>query len=246
MSSESNDPAGPGAEPPVPPATPAGDVPPAPATDDPPPGAPGGGMPDQPAADPPPSGPIPPAAPPLSFDPGPASSSYEDTRPGAGGTGMDMSAVPRSVWISLGGGVVLLVSVFFSWYTLTVHIANRSGSKSESGWDSGTAGKLIALLAIVIIGAWLVELFADNVTLPFPAWAIAGAAGAAALLLVLFKIVSKPASSEVGQFNALGFGHASVGTAWGIWVALISVVAVLIGAYLRMNDESPRATRLAA
>jgi hypothetical protein len=152
--------------------------------------------------------------------------------------GADLAAVPRSVWISLGGGVVLLLSVFFDWYTLTVSIAGRSGSKSESGWDSDSTAKIIALLAIVIIAAWLVELFAQDVTLPFPAWMIAAAAGAVALLIVIYKIVSKPASDEIGRFNALGFGHASVGTAWGIWLALASTVAVLIGAYMRMNERA--------
>ena len=189
-----------------------------------------------------PSDPVPPPTPrPQADDPGPA---YEADPPrtvapaGAAGAGVDLAAVPRSVWISLGGGVVLLLSVFFNWYTLTVSIAGRSGSKSESGWDSGAAAKIIALLAVVIIAAWLVELFAEDVTLPFAAWMIAGAAGAVALLLVLFKIVSKPASDQVGQFNSLGFGHASVGTSWGIWLALLSTVAVLAGAYMRMNEQA--------
>src|SRR5690348_591981 len=94
----------------------------------------------------------------------------EDPRPvhtgPAAGVGFDAAAVPRSVWISLGGAVVLLLSVFFTWYTLTVSIAGRSASKSESGWDSGSAAKLIALLAVVVIAAWLVELFAESVDLP--------------------------------------------------------------------------------
>jgi hypothetical protein len=162
-----------------------------------------------------------------------------ERRPAAGTpTGFDAAAVPRSVWISLGGGVVLLLSVFFSWYTLTVSIAGRSGSKSESGWDSGSAAKIIALLAIVIIAAWLVELFADRVTLPFPAWMVAGAAGAVSVVLVIVKIVSKPAGDEIGKFNALGFGHASVGTSWGIWVALLSSIAVVAGAYMCMNERA--------
>lgn len=148
----------------------------------------------------------------------------------------DLAAVPRSVWISLGGAVVLLASVFVNWYTLTVSIAGRSGSKSENGWDSGSAAKIIALLAIVVIAAWLVEVFAEGVTLPFPAWMVAGAAGAVALLLVIFKVVSKPASDEIGKFNALGFGHASVSTSWGIWLALLACIAVLAGAYMRMNE----------
>lgn len=206
--------------------------------------------PNRPASEPEPSAPaapdmpIPPAAPPPgAAEPPPSAGSSAGVphRTGAGmgaGTNIDFAAVPRSVWISLGGAVVLLISVFFSWYTASVSVAGNSGSTSESGWDSGSAAKLIALLALVAIVAWAVELFAPTVALPFPAWMIAGAAGALALLLVLFKIVSKPGGDSVGQFNALGIGHVSIGTAWGIWLALLATIAVLVGAYLRMNESA--------
>ncbi len=217
MSSENEDPNGP--EPDAPteaPASPAADAP------------------DQPTEDPAP----PPPDPAPSFEQPPPSFEHAPPSPTAAGTSVDVAAVPRSVWISAGGALVLLLSVFLNWYTLTVSIAGRSASKSKSGWDSGATAKIIALLAIVIIAAWLVELYAENVTLPLPASIIAGATGVAALLLVLFKFFSKPASDQVGQFNALGIGHASVDTDWGIWLALISAVVVVAGAYLRMNEQS--------
>lgn len=217
MSSENEDPNGPKPDAPTEvPAPPAADVPAQPT--------------DDPAPPPPDPGP--------SFDQPPPSFEHAPPPPTAAGASVDIAAVPRSVWISAGGGLVLLLSVFFNWYTLTVSIAGRSGSKSESGWDSGATAKIIALLAIVIIAAWVIELYAENLTLPLPAAIIAGATGMAALLLVLFKFFSKPASNEVGQFNALGFGHASVGTDWGIWLALVSAAVVVVGAYLRMNEQS--------
>ena len=190
---------------------------------------------DEPSRPATPSGPVAPAPPrPQGASPGPA---YEAAPPRTG-SGFDLAAVPRSIGISLGGAVVLLLSVFVNWYTLTISIGGRSGSKSENGWDSGSTAKIIALLAIVVIVAWLVELFAKDVALPFPAWMVAAAAGAVSLLLVIYKIVSKPASDEIGRFNALGFGHASVSTSWGIWLAAAATVAVLIGAYMRMNERA--------
>lgn len=191
-------------------------------------------------ADPGPSMPATPPPPPPAAEPPPSYQSSAPSGQAAGQMTFDFASVPRSVWISFGGAIVLLVSVFFNWYTASISVnvlgQTQSASGSESGWDSGTAAKLIFLLALVAVVAWCVELFAPTVTLPFPAWMIAGACGALSLLLVLFKIVSKPGGAD--SFNIAGVGHASIGTAWGIWVALLAAIAVLIGAYLRMNESS--------
>jgi hypothetical protein len=144
------------------------------------------------------------------------------------GTTIDFAAVPRSVWISLGGAVVLLISVFFNWYT-----ASAGGfSVSASGWDTTDVAKLVFLLALIAGAAWVIELFVPTVDLPFPAWMIAGACGALAALLVLFRIVSKP---HAGEIKAAGISY---GTSFGIWLALIAAIAVVVGAYLRMNESA--------
>jgi hypothetical protein len=141
--------------------------------------------------------------------------------------------VPRSVWISAGGALVLLISVFFSWYTLSVHAGPLSISKSGSGWDTTDVAKLVALLALVALAVWAVELFAENVNLPWPAAMIAGACGVLAILLVLYRIVSKP--GDLGGPLPTGV---SVGTAWGIYLSLIAAIAVVVGAYMHMNESS--------
>ena len=96
----------------------------------------------------------------------------------------DLSTVSRSVWISAGGALVLLISVFLSWYTATasIKVANvsQSFSASESGWNSGAAAKFVALLALIAL--------------------------------------------------------ASVGTTYGVWIALLAAIAVVVGAYLRMTE----------
>jgi len=85
----------------------------------------------------------------------------------------DFAVVPRSVWISAGGALILLISVFFSWYTATASAtlagSTVSRSASGSGWDSGSGAKLVALLALVILVVWAIDLFADNIDLPVPA-----------------------------------------------------------------------------
>jgi hypothetical protein len=171
--------------------------------------------------------PVPPPPPPAAE---PSATAPRSSSPAAS---FDFAAVPRSVWISAGGAFVLLISVFFSWYTLSVHAGPLSISKSGSGWDTTDVAKLVALLALVALAVWAVELFAENVNLPWPAAMIAGACGVLAILLVLYRIVSKP--GDLGGPLPTGV---SVGTAWGIYLSLIAAIAVVVGAYMHMNESS--------
>jgi len=153
----------------------------------------------------------------------------------------DFAAVPRSVWISAGGALVLLFSVFFSWYTATASVTVPGGgsisrSASGSGWDSGDGAKLVFLLALVILVVWAIDLFADTVNLPFPASMVALVLGAAALLVCVIKFFSKPGGPDLSTFG--GTLHFSVSVAWGLYVAILASIAVIVGAYMHMNETS--------
>jgi hypothetical protein len=170
-----------------------------------------------------------------------AESAAAAPRPSSSAASFDFAAVPRSVWISAGGALVLLVSVFFSWYTATASVsvpggATISRSASGSGWDSGDGAKLVFLLALVILVVWAIDLFADSVTLPFPASMVALVLGAVALLVVVIKFFSKPGGGDVSSFG--GTLHFSVSVAWGLYVAILASIAVVVGAYLHMNETS--------
>ena len=170
-----------------------------------------------------------------------AESAAAAPRPSSSAASFDFAAVPRSVWISAGGALVLLLSVFFSWYTATASVsvpggATVSRSASGSGWDSGDGAKLVFLLALVILVVWAIDLFADSVTLPFPASMVALVLGAVALLVVVIKFFSKPGGGDVSSFG--GTLHFSVSVAWGLYVAILASIAVVVGAYLHMNETS--------
>jgi hypothetical protein len=51
---------------------------------------------------------------------------------------------------------------------------------------------------------------------------------------VLFKLVSKPGGNVSVDVPGV---HASVGTAYGIWVALLAAIAVVVGAWLSMTES---------
>jgi hypothetical protein len=131
--------------------------------------------------------------------------------------------------------------VFFSWYTATASVSLPGGgslsrSASGSGWSSGGGAKLVFLLALVILAVWAVDLFADNVTLPFPAAMVALVLGAVALLVCVIKFFSKPGGPDLTSFG--GTLHFSVSVAWGLYVAILAAIAVVVGAYMHMNETS--------
>jgi hypothetical protein len=122
--------------------------------------------------------------------------------------------------------LILLISVFLDWYKASVSGGGFGISVGGSGWDATDLAKLIALLAIaglVIVG---LELFATNVSLPYPSSLILIGIGGLSTLLVLFKIIDKPdAPSPI-----------SIGLAYGIFVALIASIAIAVGGYLKMQE----------
>lgn len=236
MSTEGNDPrAGKDADPdPTPEPTPKPDPTPDPAPTE-----------SQAAPEPPPAAPDPepepdsaPTPPPPTPPPA-AESTAAVPQSASPAASFDFAAVPRSVWISAGGALILLISVFFSWYTATASAtlagSTVSRSASGSGWDSGSGAKLVFLLALVILAVWAIDLFADNIDLPVPASLVALVLGGIALLIVVIKFFSKP-GSDISSFG--GTVHFSVSVAWGLYVAILASIAVVVGAYMHMNESS--------
>ena len=168
--------------------------------------------------------------------------------------GFDASSVSRGAWISIAGAVVLLISVFLDWYSGTVSVTgvsisgfSGSESKSISGVDATDVAWLVFILAAIALIAWGIELFAEGVTLPYPAWLVAGVCGAFAAVLVLFRIVDKPGGLGTTGSGSFSFGNGkiswSVGTSFGIWLALLAAIAMAVGGYLMLNEQNTAAER---
>src|SRR5437763_5193257 len=110
------------------------------------------------------------------------------TPPPSTPTGPRAGDIPRSIWISGIGSIVLIISVFLHWYTYSASISGIAGiggvtiSGSASGTKATDVAWLVFLLGIVALAAWVIELWAPTVELPMPAWQIAIVAGAVSVL----------------------------------------------------------------
>lgn len=118
-------------------------------------------------------------------------------------------------------GTVFALSSFMGWYTgdfdgLTVSVL---------GWHTGALGKLVFVLGLLVI--LLLALRATGFELPpaLPVGMVILGLGAVGTIIVLIRLLSIPE-------DFTGFGRSI-----GIWISLVSAVAVAVAGLLRGADD---------
>jgi hypothetical protein len=125
----------------------------------------------------------------------------------------------RITWVS---GLVLALSSFTDWY---------SGSSLEGpnlaviGWHTGVLGKLIFFIGLAVLA--LAALRRAGIELPasIPESLVVLGLGSLATIFVLVRLISIPDT------------FAFAGRGIGIWISLLSALAVIVGGLLRANEE---------
>jgi hypothetical protein len=126
----------------------------------------------------------------------------------------------RIAWVA---ALVLMLSSFMSWY---------AGKSIEGptvdviGWHTGTIGKLVFFIGLALIA--LAILREAGVALPpsVPESLVTIGLGALATILVLIRLISIPDT----------FAGTS-GRGIGIWISLLSALAVIVAGLLRAGEE---------
>jgi hypothetical protein len=120
-------------------------------------------------------------------------------------------------------GLVLAVSSFTGWYTGTGE--DMGVTVSVLGWHTGTLGKLVFFIGLAVVA--LAALRELGVAMPaaLPESLVAIALGALATIFVLVRVISIP-----DDFFFAGRGV-------GIWIALVSAIAVIAAGLLQASEE---------
>jgi hypothetical protein len=123
-------------------------------------------------------------------------------------------------WVS---GLVLMLSAFMGWYS-------GSGDGiviSVIGWHTGTLGKLVFVLGLaVVVIAGMREVFGIELPPAIPEALLIIALGAIATIFVLIRLISIP--DEFLPASGRGIG---------IWISLVSAIAVIVAGLLRASEE---------
>lgn len=132
-------------------------------------------------------------------------------------------------------GVLLFIFMFFDWYGIEVEgqgIGEISGG-GFNAWEAFGLIDLILFLAIAVAVA-LAALRAAGAMpeLPQPPGLIVAAAGAVALLLVLFRLIVTP-GNEVEGFGT----ELDITRKIGVFLGLIASAGIAFGGYTAMRER---------
>jgi hypothetical protein len=125
----------------------------------------------------------------------------------------------RLTWIS---GAFLAVSVFTDWYAGSSPVGPPI---AYIGWHTGALGKLVFFIGLAVLA--LVALREAGIELPatVPESLVVIALGSLATIFVLIRLISIP-----DDFVGAGRGI-------GIWISLLSALAVIVAGLLRASEE---------
>jgi hypothetical protein len=146
---------------------------------------------------------------------------------------MDFKRLDRGELIAVGGGILLGVSVFLTWYTLgNVHAQLNTchGPHSScSGWKSLTILRFI-LLVTAVAPAILAYIIIRGHALAWPRGELTAVIALAALTFTLFR----------GLIDRPGTPPGEISTGFGWWVALLGSLLILVGSIARTREAGAR------
>ena len=121
------------------------------------------------------------------------------------------------------GGLVLTLGAFMGWYSIS---GDLRGTLSVLGWNTGTIGKLVFVIGVVVL--LLLALKAFGVELPpsIPDGLVIAGLGLAATILVLIRLIDIPETFQP-----------AVGRGIGIWLSLLASLLLIVAGLLKSGED---------
>ena len=143
---------------------------------------------------------------------------------------MDLSKLSTGDKVIGISAAVYLVAMFLPWYGFDYDSIVGGGSFTNSGWDYFLGGILPLLLIAAVVAKVAITRFSPDTKLPeLPVpWgqATLGAAGAAAVILILRLLIS---SDKVGSIS---IGR-NLDRKFGLILAVLAAIGVAAGAFMK-------------
>jgi CDP-diglyceride synthetase len=144
---------------------------------------------------------------------------------------MQWREVDRGELIATAGGIVLGISVFLDWYSVSSTYANLNGCRGPNGmctaWKSLVILRFLLLIAAVA-PAILTWIILRGHALSWPRGELTALIALAALTFTVFRgVIDKPGSPQ---------GEISITYGW--WVALVGGALILVGSLYRSKESA--------
>jgi len=148
---------------------------------------------------------------------------------------VDLRALNRGELIAAAGGILLVISIFLSWYSLGngfAHVGScgpHAPNSSCSAWDAMPVFRYLFLLAAVapVILAWII---ARGHALAWPRGELTAVVAVVSLILTLF----------LGVIDHPGSPPEEVSVSYGWYIALAGGALMLAGSVWRSQESAPR------
>lgn len=135
-----------------------------------------------------------------------------------------LNRISKGDQISLGGAVVLFISLFLTWYSVEVSVSGFSAGVDGNAFDVFKFTDL--LLLVISLGTIAMIFMLENGKIPSEYSWIPLAAGAVAALFILFRMINKPGPGIEGVGVDYGLG-------FGIFVGLIGAAGIIAGQVMK-------------
>lgn len=132
--------------------------------------------------------------------------------------------------IAAAAGLLLFISLFLEWYTVSAESALVDVGFGGSGWEwLGFIDVLLFLCIAVAIGLAVMRALNMLPRLPIAPGLLLLGVGAVATLLVLFRLLVTPDDS--------GLTGVDISRSLGVFVAMVAALGMLVGGWLAWNEE---------
>jgi hypothetical protein len=119
------------------------------------------------------------------------------------------------------GGLVLALSSFMSWYTVT----SEGFTASITAWHTGALGKLVFFVGLAVLALLILRATGFELPPSVPTGMVIAVLGAVGTVLVLVRLISIPDD------------FAPAGRSIGIWISLLAALLLIAAGLLKSADE---------
>lgn len=146
---------------------------------------------------------------------------------------MDTSRISFGEMVAGASGVALFIFMFFPWYGIDFEGFGGVEGGSGNAWEFFSFIDILLFLVVVLAVGMAAARAAGAMpaNLPAPAGTIVAAAGALAVLLILFRLISAPDPEITGDAVDLS-------RKIGIFLGLIAAAGITFGGYTASNERT--------
>jgi hypothetical protein len=144
---------------------------------------------------------------------------------------MDLRRLRLGEWVAAAGGVVLIGSLFSTWYGTSVSVGD-SGLELRVGFSAWELFDLLDVVLVLIgltaIALAVLQATRDSPAMPVGAGVLTVVLGALGAILVAYRIIDQPGPNELIEVRA------------GAWVGLAAALAITVGGWESIRNERVR------